>query len=164
MNGQHASPPSRVVRIRESAVAGEFALTGGFSAWAISLLLRNVPGGVEKALTRNGVPPARVRDVVRAVEALEVAGASWRAAGHATASADAGNEERHFADPPAMSDDMNADEAAVILRRTPRRVRQAAAMGELAGHRVDGRWRFSRTDVLRYRAERDGLLNNEGME
>ncbi len=157
-----AHSPS-VVRVRESAVVGGFALIGGLPAWAVSSLLRNFPGGVEKALARNGVPPARVRDVLRAVEALELVAADWRTGAGAPSAPllPSGNEERQFADSPARSDDMSADDAAVILQRTSRRVRQAAAMGELPGHRERGCWRFRREDVLRYLAERDGTTDHE---
>lgn len=44
---------------------------------------------------------------------------------------------------------------AELLGVGPRGVVQAASRGRLLGHKVDGRWRFRRSDVERYRKERD---------
>jgi hypothetical protein len=73
-------PSLRVPQVREAAVAGQYAIVGGCSAWLISRLLSGYPGGLEQMLVRNGIPEDRRDDVLRAVGALAHVGAEWRVA------------------------------------------------------------------------------------
>src|SRR3954452_18101803 len=72
-----ADPP-RVPHVREAAVAGEFALIGGYAAWFLHKIVEAPPGGLEATLARSGVPLDRRADVLRAWRALGEVGGQWR--------------------------------------------------------------------------------------
>src|SRR5688572_5483687 len=71
-------PARRVPHVREVAVAGEFALIGGYAAWFLARLLEGYPAGLERLVARSGLSPDRRADIFQAARALADAGARWR--------------------------------------------------------------------------------------
>jgi len=130
----------RVPHVRESAVAGDFALIGGYPAWFLHRLIEATPGGLEATLARSGVPLDRREGVLRAWRALGEVGGRWRMATSTSGSAEGQAEER-----PVGS--LSASDVGVVLGITARAVRLLATAGILAGRREHGRWIFTTADV-----------------
>ena len=148
------SAPHRVPHVREVAVAGDVALIGGGAAWFLAYVLsERLPGGIESALEAMCVGP-RGRDTIRrAYLALEEVGARWQAERSASAR---GNGEGPAAAAGLASDEwITSKQAALLLDRSPRRVRQLAIAGDLPGRLRAGRWELVRREVLGFRERRE---------
>jgi len=171
------SEPPRVPEVRSAAVAGDFALVGGYSAEFLGRLLIGYPGGLERLLARSGVPPGRRDDVLRAVRALVHVGTSWRLQIDGSGS---GNDLGAMPDHDAPSQRgllssqdgeassplreaspfLGTSEVAGVLGVSTRMVRRLASTGALPGQRdAGGRWLFAVVDVA---AERDRRMNDAG--
>jgi hypothetical protein len=169
----------RIPHVRELAVAGDFALIGGFSAFFVGKILSGYPGGLERLLARSGLPAERRNDVLRAVGALVHAGAKWRVEGEAGSgsASGSGTVPSAFAAPCApsrravpfeahrigeaspaareASPFLGSAEVASVLGISPRMVRRLASSGALPGQRdAGGRWLFAAVDVAAERARR----------
>jgi hypothetical protein len=170
----------RIPHVRELAVAGDFALIGGHSAFFLGRLLAGYPGGLERLLARSGIAPDRRDDVMRAAAALVHVGATWRVREADSGSGtpmDAATDQhagsrRGGASPFAPENGatstaweaapfLSSTEAASALALTARRVRRLAQTGVLRGLRdAGGRWQFAAADVAAER-ERRMILRRE---
>ena len=147
-----------VPSVGESALAGDFALVRGYSAWILWRLLRDFPGGLEEKLARTGVELGRREDVLQAHAVLGCAGALWQ---HERASSTTGTSEVVSGEEALGSEGdrahhIGARDAAALLGVSDRRVRSLAGASILRGRRDHGgRWLFEVDDV-RAEAERRG--------
>lgn len=148
----------RVPHVQETAVVGDTAILRGRSAWLLArILAKHVPGGLGSLLVRIGASPEDRDAALRAYAALEHVGHEWR---QQLASSSDGNPEAERADADLGSEQWIATkDTALLLDRSPRRVRQLAMAGTrhggLPARRVGGRWLFPRAAVLAYRERRD---------
>ena len=137
----------RVAHVDEAAVAGDFALVGGYPAWFLHRLIEATPGGLEATLARSGVPLDRRAGIIQAWQALGDVGARWRMAASTSGSAEGHPDERRIGS-------MSASDLGVVLGITARAVRLLATAGILAGRREHGRWIFTTDDVAAEQARR----------
>jgi hypothetical protein len=96
----------------------------------------------QAAVDGGGGVPERVR---RVVDGLGVVAENY------TRASSTGNGAGGVAEtaPRSTYDDLlTADQAATLLRRTSRRVRQYRAAGDLAGELIGREWHFRRADVV----------------
>jgi hypothetical protein len=146
----------RIPHIRELAVAGDFALIGGFSAHFLGRLFTGYPGGVERLLARSGIPTERCDDVLRAVAALVHVGTTWRLQQEACSGSGTSMDERADRHLPSNGHDvvlpepenhpastaagraspfLGTSEAAAALGVSTRLVRRLASTGALREQR-----------------------------
>ena len=146
----------RVPHVREVAVAGDFALIGGYSAWFLARVLAGYPGGLERLVARSGLPPERRADVMRALAALQEAGARWQLGRISTSGSpevdgtDADVRSKRASSRSELSL-LSAGDVAGVLGVSDRRVRQLVSEGRLTAERdAGGRLRFERADVAAF--------------
>jgi hypothetical protein len=158
-----SGPKRRVVHVQEVALVGDFAVLGGYPAWFLAgVLTRHVPGGIDALIAKSGVRAELRADILRAVDALEEAGAAWRlaqaVAGSASTSGSA-DGELVVGDVPSERGDrqiLSARDAASCIGVTDRQIRALATAGALPGSRDSGgRWWFRAEDVNAERARRE---------
>ena len=146
-----------VPSVSESALAGEFALVRGYSAWIIWRLLRDFPGGLEEKLARTGVELGRREDVLQAHAVLGCAGALWQ---QKRATSTSGRPEGVSVEPALRSagdpaHHLGARDAAALLGVSARHVRALAGASVLRGRQDHGgRWMFDPADVEAERERR----------
>jgi Helix-turn-helix domain len=174
----------RIPHVRELAVAGDFALVGGFSAFFVGKILCGYPGGLARLLSCSGIPAERCEDVLKAVAALVYVGTAWQleqGSGSASGSAsgtrlgsEAGSHVRSSShdgfskskngalsmSAREASPFLGTSEAAAALGVSTRMARRLASTGALRGQRdAGGRWQFAPADVA---AERTRRMNATG--
>jgi hypothetical protein len=138
-----------------STVVGDVAIIEGRAAFILSqLLARSMRQGlnVRQIVAEARLAPVDQAAVLRAEVALEEAGERWRAAQRKQR----GNSVTAGSGDVLPSEAMSVTAAAQVIGRSPRRVRQLAAAGDLAAVMTPRGWMLDRRDVVAYRCRREG--------
>jgi hypothetical protein len=134
-----------------STVVGDVAIIEGRAAFRLSqLLARSMRQGlnVRQIVAEARLSPEEQAAVLCAELALNSAGERWWK--HSGNSATRGKED----DLPCEA--MSVTAAARVIGRSPRRVRQLAAAGDLAAEKTPHGWMLDRREVISYRCRREG--------
>jgi Helix-turn-helix domain len=145
----------RVPHVQDVAVVADAAIVRGRAAWLLArVLAHNIPGGIGSLLLRVGASPADRDAALRAYAALEHAGELW----HAQVGASASGTAATGTTPADLRSErwLTTTEVALLLERSPRRVRQLARAGTLPALLDAGVWWFERANVLAYRERPHG--------
>ena len=128
-----------------SAFVRNCALLGGREAWLLSRVVR--ADEVERRLRAAGFGEAHVEPVMDALAAVHAAGNAWHAemTERAAARGSAALPQAEGPPPsPAMTETVTTREAAALLGRSERRVRQLIDCGDLPARRRGRDWLVDR--------------------
>ncbi len=141
---------------RPLTFTGPVAMIGGEAAFVLAGILAGSLRGrlsLRALLEDIDLDPGRQALALEAQLALASAGESWRAQfpqrGNA---ATRGNDDGLLWEDDVVT--VTVEAAAALLQRTPRRVRQYAAAGDIPADKTALGWRFRRDDVVGFRAAR----------
>jgi hypothetical protein len=136
-------------------IVGPVAIVDGRAALILShLLARSMRQGlsVRQIVAEARLSPDDQAAALRAELALEDAGQRWRIAQRKPS----GNSETGGNDADLACFSMSVTEATQVIGRSPRRVRQLAAAGDLSAVKTPRGWMLDRREVISYRCRREG--------
>jgi hypothetical protein len=128
-----------------STVVGDVAIIEGRAAFRLSqLLARSLRQGlnVRQIVAEARLSPEEQAAVLCAELALSAAGERWRKS--------SGNSATRGNDDALPCEAMSVTAAARVIGRSPRRVRQLAAAGDLAAEKTPRGWMLDRREVVAY--------------